>query len=696
MYDVQGNKIEKKISNDRLNEFEFIIHLYLDFCQKEKFKKLKQLRTQQSNLPVFKYKQTILETIKSNQVTLIAGDTGCGKSTQIPRYLIENGCKNIACTQPRRIACMSLAKRVSYETLNEFKSEVAYQVRFERTRTKRTKILFLTEGVLIRQIQNDPLLSQYEYIVVDEVHERHVFTDFLLGILKCLIEQRKDLKLVLMSATINIELFSRYFGECVIIKIPGRTYKIDVEYIPILMEKDPLNKQSSSKIDTRPYIRLMQKIDKKYPSNERGDMLIFLSGMSDIQHVYDAAKEYAIETKKWIILSLHSSLSIEEQDKVFDIAPEGVRKCILSTNIAETSVTIDGLRFVVDSGKVKEISYDAKYKMQRLQEFWISRASAEQRKGRAGRTGPGVCFRLYSETDYNSFNEFTTPEIQRVPLNSLLLQMISMGLKDVRKFPFIEPPSTQSIDHSLLFLIDQNALKENEELTSMGRMLAELPVDIQIGKMLIMATLFHTIEPIITMAAALSVQTPFLSNLRCDFETMQTRKELISDHGDPITLLNSYNEWIQIKTSGRNSKNWCKRRGLEEQRFYEISKLKKQFYELLQQNHLLKNQIDDDFDDPISDDDVDYLAKRKNKNDKLYADKEKKRLLSLKRQIESKPKRPKLLNMEESFEISDETTKEELDIRDIEFKIMNNLNELQVLFYILFKIIYLFMANFFI
>jgi HrpA-like RNA helicase len=177
--------------------------------------------------------------------------------------------------------------------------------------------------------------------------------------------------------------------------------------------------------------------------------------------------------------------------QVFDIAPEGVRKCILSTNIAETSVTIDGLRFIVDSGKVKEISYDAKYKMQRLQEFWISRASAEQRKGRAGRTGPGVCYRLYSDADYNTFNEFTTPEIRRVPLNSLILQMVSMGLKDVRKFPFIEPPSLDSIEHSLLFLIDQNALNEKEELTSIGKMLADLPVDVQIGKMLIMGSMYN-------------------------------------------------------------------------------------------------------------------------------------------------------------------------------------------------------------
>ena len=611
------------------------------------------------------------------------------KSTQLPRYLLEFGYERIACTQPRRIACMSLAKRVSYETLNEFKSEVAYQVRFDKTRTKHTKILFLTEGVLLRQMQTDPQLTQYDIIVVDEVHERHVFTDFLLGILKCLIKQRQNLKVILMSATINIDLFSNYFDNCVIVKIPGRTYKIDVEYMPANKEKLDPKQRSSNKIDPGPYIRIMQQIDKKYPDSERGDMLIFLSGMTDIQTILEAAKEYATECKRWIVLPLHSSLSIEDQDKVFDIAPEGVRKCILSTNIAETSVTIDGLRFIVDSGKVKEISYDPKYKMQRLQEFWISRASAEQRKGRAGRTGPGVCFRLYSQADYNSFNEFTTPEIRRVPLNSLLLQMISMGLKDVRKFPFVEPPDLESIEHSLNYLKEQNALDESEQLTPMGQMLAELPVDIQIGKMLIMASIFHVVEPIVTMAAALSVQSPLTSNLRCDYESMQKRKELISNHGDPLTLLNAYNEWIQVKVANENSYKWCKRRCLEEQRFYEISKLKKQFFELLQDNYLLRKKNDDS---DVSDSDSDeastrpkasssYSEKVKKDLKKIMDRKERKRLLDLKKELSNKPKRPKILNMEE-IEVDtsnlDQNESSCQDIRDIEFKLMHDLNQLQV------------------
>ncbi len=207
-------------------------------------------------------------------------------------------------------------------------------------------------------------------------------------------------------------------------------YKIDVNYRPIKVEESA---GKTSKIDAKPYLRIIEQIDNKYPSTERGDVLIFLSGLAEIQGVMEAAQSYAQENQRWIVLPLHSTLSLEEQDKVFDMPPEGVRKCIISTNIAETSVTIDGVRFIIDSGKVKEMSYDGKYKMQRLQEFNISRASAEQRKGRAGRTGPGVCYRLYNESDYLTFQEYSTPEIRRVPLDSLMLQMISMGLKDPRK-----------------------------------------------------------------------------------------------------------------------------------------------------------------------------------------------------------------------------------------------------------------------
>ncbi|KAG8236497.1 hypothetical protein J437_LFUL016409 [Ladona fulva] len=377
------------LSEDKIATFQEILRLYLDFKQKEKFSKLKKLRKNQENLPVAQFKKEIVDAVNSNQVVVIAGDTGCGKSTQVPQYLLKAGYENIACTQPRRIACISLSKRVAYETLNEYGSTVGYQIRFEKSKTQHTRIVFITEGLLLRQVSTDPSLSSYDVAVLDEIHERHLPGDFLLGVLKCLLYQRKNLKLVLMSATINIQLFQDYFlNEAMIIqislnsrKVPGRLYPIKLNYYPVSIEEKT---SKSERINPAPFVRILQLIDEKYPKGERGDVLIFVSGMAEISTIVEAAQLYAQHSQNWIILPLHSTLSIADQDKVFDYPPEGIRKCIVSTNIAETSVTIDGIRFVVDSGKVKEMSYDPVSKMQRLKEFWISRASAEQRKGRAG------------------------------------------------------------------------------------------------------------------------------------------------------------------------------------------------------------------------------------------------------------------------------------------------------------------------
>ncbi|XP_059177423.1 probable ATP-dependent RNA helicase DHX34 isoform X2 [Physella acuta] len=652
--------LEKELTRERIIQFRSIIIHYLDFQQKLKFQKLIKIRKDQRSLPIFHYKEKILELVKQHQVIVVAGDTGCGKSTQVPQYLMEAGYDKIACTQPRRIACISLSKRVGYETLNEYGTQVAFQVRFDKSKTAATKILFLTEGLLLRQMSSDPLLEMYSVIVIDEVHERHIYTDFLLGVLKCVLKQRSDLKLVLMSATININLFSHYFHDAPVIKVPGRLYPIELEYCPI--RKD--DKKESKRLDPTPYLRIMQRIDHKYPSSERGDLLIFLSGMSEIMAVVEAAKAYAQQMKRWIVLPLHSALSIEEQDKVFDFPPDGVRKCIVSTNIAETSVTIDGVRFIVDSGKVKEMSFDPKYKMQKLQEFWISRASSEQRKGRAGRTGPGVCFRLYEESDYNMFEEYSTPELQRVPLDSLILQMISMGLPDARKFPFIEPPSMSSLENSIQFLKEQGALSSDESLTPIGQMLAMLPVDVVIGKMLIMGSIFNMIDPVLSVTAAMSVQSPFTNQAYTNPEALTARRPLESEHGDPFTLLNAFDEWIQVKAEGLGTRKWCRRRGLEEQRFYEMIKLKRQFRDLLKDHHLLDG----------GEERQQYMSS----DERRIKHGERKRLGELRREKMRETKRRKILTLEdEDYTISDEEGDTTGDIKDLEFRLSNDLSQLQ-------------------
>ncbi|XP_018399875.1 PREDICTED: probable ATP-dependent RNA helicase DHX34 [Cyphomyrmex costatus] len=663
----------KPLTELRLLKFRDVILLYLDFKQKEKFAKLKRLRDTQANLPVARYKEKIIEMIKTEKVIIVAGDTGCGKSTQIPRYLHEAGFQKIACTQPRRLACISLAKRVAFETLSDNLNTVGYQIRFEKQRNQETNITFITEGLLLRQLSNESTSHAYDVIILDEVHERHLHGDFLIGIMKCIIYQKSDFKLVLMSATINTELFSNYFAKenVKMIEVPGRLYPIQLLYRPITVQDI---KYKNDRFNPSPYVQILQIIDQKYPVDEKGDLLIFLSGISEITAVVDAAKEYSIKKNNWIILPLHSTLSIIEQDKVFDYAPDGVRKCIVATNIAETSITIDGIRFVADSGKVKEMSYDPSCKMQRLKEFWISKASAEQRKGRAGRTGPGVCYRIYSEEEYKMLEKYSTPELQRVPLDSSLLQMIAMGLPDARKFPFIEPPPTNNIENAILSLKYHDALTDNEKITCIGKSLARLPVDITIGKMLIMGSIFHQVEPVLSLAAALSIQTPFTNRAYRDTECETSRKKLESDHGDPITLLNAFKEWLEVKqensqeyrSSSNSSRKWCKRRGLEEQRFYEMTKLRAQFKDLLQDCNLLKS-----LPEPNS---SMTSAERAIRHGEL------KLLKSLKRTYkQSEPKRRKQLKVE-TFDIQLEDNDEnngELDIKDIEFRMRNDSSQVQ-------------------
>ncbi|XP_074535431.1 putative ATP-dependent RNA helicase DHX34 [Halichoeres trimaculatus] len=648
---------------------------FLDFSQRQSFGKLAKLCREQKNLPIFQYKDKITELVRRHPVVVVAGDTGCGKSTQVPQYLLSAGFTNIACTQPRRIACISLAKRVSFESLNQYGSKVGYQIRFETTRTTATKLSFLTEGLLLRQIQQDRSLAQYQVVIVDEVHERHLHCDFLLGVLRSLVAERPDLRLILMSATINIKLFSDYFSSAPVLQVPGRLFPIQVIYQPIPPEEQP---SRSEKLDPRPYLRILQGIDQRYPPEERGDLLIFLSGVAEISTIQEACQIYATHTRRWIVLPLHSTLSLAQQDKVFDIAPPGVRKCIISTNIAETSVTIDGVRFVVDSGKVKEMSFDPKAKMQRLQEFWISRASSEQRKGRAGRTGPGVCYRLYAESDYDAFAPYPVPEIHRVALDSLVLQMKSMCLGDPLSFVFIDPPPASSIQTAVTYLKEQGALDSRSELTSIGSLLAQLPVDVVIGKMLVLGSLFHLVEPVLTVAAALSVQSPFLRSAQHNPDCATTRQPLHSNQGDPFTLLNTFNAWMEVKGErGGGSRKWCRRRGLEEQRLYEMVNLRRQFKDLLRGHGLLESE-------PSSSSSSD----RGKRMERLT---ERRKLHQLKRdhdQQESTKK--KVLRLEEGQEeVSSGSDAEEasrgkkdkegqsVDIQEVKFKLRHNVSELQ-------------------
>ncbi|XP_050349879.1 probable ATP-dependent RNA helicase DHX34 [Nymphalis io] len=669
MDSVYDERDKRKLDKKMFDAFLNIVSIYLDFKNKEKFEKLKKLRQAQSELPVAKYRNEIVSAVQNEKVVIVAGDTGCGKSTQVPQYLHIAGFQNIACTQPRRIACISLSKRVAFEMLTQFESKVGYQIRFEKSKTADTKICFITEGLLLRQMSSENL-PNYDVIILDEIHERHLMGDFLLGVLKCLIHTRNDIKLVLMSATINIKLFEDYFSaeSAVVIQVPGRLYPIELKYKPILIEDKPTR---DDRLDPQPYVQIMQLIDSKYSSGERGDLLIFMSGVKEITAICDAAQQYNEKAKSWIILPLHSALSLAEQDKVFDYPPEGVRKCIVSTNIAETSVTIDGIRFVVDSGKVKEMSYDSSTKMQRLKEFWISKASADQRKGRAGRTGPGVCYRIYSEEQYSDMEAFSTPEVSRVPLASLLLLMSSLGVNDVRRFPFIDSPREEAIEDALLELKQHGALSSNEKLSALGAALAKLPVEVSLAKALVAgaATLpADRLSAALALSAALGLRSVYTTRAHRDFDCENARRADESDHGDPVSLLSLYSAWLREKArGGGGGRAWCRRRGLEEQRLYELTKLAAQLNNLLQDNNLTEAPEPETMSS----------AERALRHGQMKQLKDMRRQYKLKAAEESK--RRKRLKVD-SWEIIDDKDEDNaVDIRDIEFRMTNDAGRIRAL-----------------
>ncbi|KAI8988337.1 P-loop containing nucleoside triphosphate hydrolase protein [Mycotypha africana] len=693
----KDKQLLKYHKSERMNvirqEGEMIRHavvLFHDFQTKKREKLKKQIEETRAALPVTPFANAIVQTLKQHRVLLIAGDTGCGKSTQVPQILLNAGFKKIACTQPRRIACSSLARRVSYETLNEYGTEIAYQVRFEGTKTNRTRILFLTEGLLLRQYAADDMLSMYDVIVVDEVHERHMMGDFLLALLKKTLAKRNDLYLVLMSATINAELFAQYFDAPTLV-IPGKMYSVKVHYWAMgdedknlindaayrKRQADPIKKSIPSRsevVKAAQYIKVLDYIDQSAPVDERGDLLIFMSGINEIASLAEQLTEYTAKSKKWIILMLHSSLTVEDQEKVFDSPPEGVRKCIISSNIAETSITIDGIRFIIDSGKVKEMHHDPNSKLSRLSEFWISKASAKQRTGRAGRTGPGECFRFYSEDEFNHLNDFAVPEIQRETLEPLLLQIKSLGFGDPRRFDFVESPSIEHINSSMKFLYNLGAIDAHENLLGLGSVLAKLPVDVIVGKMLILGVVFNIVDPILTIAASMSVQSPFTRVTQfSNRDYLQNRNTFDSKDGDPFTMLNLWQNWIEIKAAKMSSRKWCRQHLVEEHRLYEITKMKRQFEKVLNdfQPGLLEALRF------LGDDGSDEEESNKNENHRKRDVQERLRREKFEEKSNKRRRTLTMGNIGDEGIYEQEDDYEKMDIRELEFTLMNNIRQLR-------------------
>uniref|UniRef100_A0A061RWP1 RNA helicase n=1 Tax=Tetraselmis sp. GSL018 TaxID=582737 RepID=A0A061RWP1_9CHLO len=466
-------------------------------------------------LPVWQAKDEFTKMVNSHQTTILVGETGSGKTTQIAQFIAEAGYCNIngqrrmiACTQPRRVAAMSVSRRVSEEMDVQLGEEVGYSIRFEDCCGPRTLVKFCTDGMLLREAMTDPLLERYSVIILDEAHERTLATDVLFGLIKEVLKSRPDLKLVVMSATLEAEKFQGYFLDAPLMKVPGRLHPVEIFYT-----QEPERDYLEAAIRTVVQIHVCE---------EPGDVLLFLTGEEEIE---DAVKKITREIQNMDqkqvgpvkVYPLYSSLPPAQQQKIFEKAPDGIdggpagRKIIVSTNIAETSLTIDGIVYVIDPGFSKQKVYNPRIRVESLLVSPISRASAHQRAGRAGRTRPGKCFRLYTEKSFNSdLIEQTYPEILRSNLGSVVLQLKKLGIDDLVHFDFMDPPAPETLMRALELLNYLGALDDEGSMTDVGSIMAEFPLEPQLAKMVVAAPEFRCSNEIVSICAMLSTPNPFV------------------------------------------------------------------------------------------------------------------------------------------------------------------------------------------
>ena len=536
------------------------------------------IKQQRESLPVYKFRKQLLDAVAQNQLLIVVGDTGSGKTTQLTQYFAEAGYANhgmIGCTQPRRVAAMSVAKRVSEEVGSELGREVGYTIRFEDRTSPDTKIKYMTDGMLQREILLDPDLKRYSVIMLDEAHERTIATDVLFGLLKKTLKRRPDLKLIVTSATLDADKFSEYFNQCPIFSIPGRTYPVEIMY-----SREPEDDYLDAALTTVMQIHLTE---------PAGDILLFLTGQEEIdtscEVLYERMKALGPSVPELIVLPVYSALPSEMQSRIFDPAPPGSRKVVIATNIAETSITIDQIYYVIDPGFVKQNAYDPKLGMDSLIVTPISQAQAKQRAGRAGRTGPGKCFRLYTEAAYQSEMLPTTiPEIQRQNLSYTILMLKAMGINDLLHFDFMDPPPTNTMLTALEELYALSALDDEGLLTRLGRKMADFPMEPALAKVLIASVDSGCSEEMLTIISMLSVQSVFYRPKEKQQQADQKKSKFHDPHGDHLTLLNVYNGW---KTS-RFADPWCFENFIQKRQMMRARDVRAQLVQIFQR---YKHQI---------------------------------------------------------------------------------------------------------
>ncbi|MDX1443379.1 MAG: ATP-dependent RNA helicase HrpA [Gammaproteobacteria bacterium] len=527
-------------------------------------------------LPVSHKLEDIAKAMDEHQVIVVCGETGSGKSTQLPKLMLELGRGTrgmIAHTQPRRVAARTIAKRLSDELGTELGNEVGYKIRFNDRISADSYIKVLTDGMLLAEIQNDRWLDQYDTLIIDEAHERSLNIDFLLGYLKRVLEKRPDLKVIITSATIDPDSFSKHFDDAPIIMVSGRTYPVEVLYRPLVTEDEDEDDLSQ----TEGIVQAVRECWNHGP----GDILVFLSGEREIRETAEALRkryQYGVD-----ILPLFSRLSASDQDKVFN--PKGQQRIVLATNVAETSLTVPRIRYVIDPGKARISRYSARSKVQRLPIEKVSQASANQRKGRCGRISEGVCVRLYSEEDFETRPEFTDPEIHRTNLASVILQMKLLGFGDIEEFPFLSPPDDRYISDGYRLLAELQAVDDDRNITKLGREIAKLPVDPRLARILLAAAEHHCLRDVLVIIAVLAIQDPRERPMEKAQAADNAHAEFDNKDSDFLTFITLWNAWkkAQKEKSGSQLRKWCKENFLAFMRMREWQDIHRQLSQQLKE-----------------------------------------------------------------------------------------------------------------
>ncbi|CAA9997872.1 unnamed protein product [Nesidiocoris tenuis] len=554
---------KNKESQDR--EYDLVLDSQIDFIRAlsmpgtkekpeerpmtEKQKKRMTIEETQKSLPVYKFKDDLIAAIQAHQVLIIEGETGSGKTTQIPQYLYQAGFtkdnKKIGCTQPRRVAAMSVAARVAEEMNVKLGNEVGYSIRFEDCTSERTVIKYMTDGTLHREFLSEPDLLSYSVMMIDEAHERTLHTDILFGLVKDIARFRPDLKLLISSATLDAEKFSSFFDDAPIFRIPGRRFPVDIYY---------------TKAPEADYIdACVVSILQIHATQPLGDILVFLTGQEEIETcqeiLSDRVRRLGTRVKELLILPVYANLPSDLQAKIFEPTPPGARKVVLATNIAETSLTIDNIIYVIDPGFCKQNNFNSRTGMESLVVVPVSKASANQRAGRAGRVAAGKCFRLYTAWAYkHELEDNTVPEIQRVNLGNVVLMLKALGINDLVHFDFLDPPPHETLVLALEQLYALGALNHHGELTKLGRRMAEFPLDPMMGKMLLASEKYKCSEEIVSIAAMLSVNSAIFYRPKDKLVHADTaRKNFFLPGGDHLVLCNIYKQWADSDYSTQ----WC-------------------------------------------------------------------------------------------------------------------------------------------